>query len=489
MIILLVNLAIRIPRFDYPLSYIFAWGDGTRDYLVANHILTSKEYPLVGPYNLLNEVGIKNSPVYFYLLAAILTPFNNILTLSFVNILLQIAVIVLIYLTVKKLFDTTSALIAVSLFSFNPEVIKQADFVWQPTLMQPVALLAVYLLIRGYLDKKFSLVLISLAALSLAIALHNSAAPWLPLFLLISIWFVRKSSLPLAVSILSLLLLYLPLLIYYFKNPTSLVPSWVYITSLSSYLTNFNINLTQLMHAFYLDNIYALILVLLVIFNFTFIKDKAKYHKLVFWVFLFFITPIIFASFFNKIKLHYLYLSFTPFVILVAAILGRFQPLFKLILALFFIIIFSGNFAQIKEFKKPLENQAMMDNMTNALISELQEVKQQMGFAKFNFFQVLSIVWDQKTFEGFVEYPILDTLLLVPLEEKLHIQLTTVSDNSPYNHIQINRKDFLLVSCHKFQEDKERCGDYFLASYPNYSLIKTLYQNSHLSVYLAKQHE
>src|SRR3989338_10926533 len=108
--ILLLAFILRLQRFDFPLSYVFAWGDGTRDYLVADHIIRYQELPLLGPYNLLYEQGMRNSPLYFYFLALLLMPFNHILTLTAVNIVLQMGVIVLVYFITKRIFDESSAL-------------------------------------------------------------------------------------------------------------------------------------------------------------------------------------------------------------------------------------------------------------------------------------------------------------------------------------------------------------------------------------------
>src|SRR3990167_4879771 len=89
LIILVTAVLVRIPRLDFPLSYIFAWGDGARDFFIANHILSFREFPLLGPFNLLYDSGIYNTPLYYYILSFFLIPFNNVLTLGVVNIFLS----------------------------------------------------------------------------------------------------------------------------------------------------------------------------------------------------------------------------------------------------------------------------------------------------------------------------------------------------------------------------------------------------------------
>lgn len=475
LIILLVGFLLRISRFDFPFSYTFAWGDGTRDFLVANHILKFHEFPLVGPFNLLNDVGIHNSPIYFYILSLFLLPLNNILTLSLVNILLQMGVIVLIYKLTKKLFDYPTALIAILLFSFNPEVIKQADFIWQPYLAYPVALLALYLnTSRPY---------VSLSLISFAAILHYSIFPWLPLFL-----FRKKSykfyTKALLITFFSLAFLYLPLVVFYTKNgfPDIWVNSTIYINSISDYFSNLISNTGQLLNAFYLNNV--LIIFLIIGFLITLKKDSMKRKSLIF-IFLLFISPIILASFFNKIRLHYLILSIGLIPILAACITGIFKPILRTIIVLLLIVVFSGNFAYLKETKNPLDNQKKIDKITSIVVEELNKIKKTEGFSDFDFFQVTSF----SISEVIIPYPVLDTFLLVPLEKRLGRKLAQISDTNPYNHFQINKKKYLLVSCFNFTQDRYDCSDYFKRNYQDYNILKMIYNDQSISIYLAKHEQ
>lgn len=478
LIILLFSLLVRIPRFDFPLSYTFFWGDGTRDFLIANHILKYHEIPLVGPFNLLNEAGIQNSPIYFYLLSLFLIPFNNILTLSLVNIFFQLTVIVLIYKITKKIFDYPTALIAILLFSFNPEVVKQADFVWQPYLMLPFALLALYLKFKS---RNF----ISLIILCFAGVLHNSAFCWLPLFFLSQKKPAKYYIGGFTVICLTLLILYLPLIIFYLQNsfPSFTLNMPALASSLTTYFSNLSLNLSELLRAFYLNNILALFL--LVGFFITLRKDSNKGRQLLF-ILLLFITPIIFASFFNKIRLHYIILSFVLLPILVAKITATFKPVLRFIIILLLLIIISGNFAYFKDIKKPLGNQDKINYLTSQIVSELNDVKQKKGFSDYSFFQVTSYSKSQKI----LPYPVLDTVLLVSLEDRLSKKLTAVSDQSPYNHIQINRQDYILVSCFGFASDEEDCLKQFKINFPAYNISKMIYNdNQSISIHLAKHEQ
>lgn len=467
-----MSFLLRLQRFDFPASYTFAWGDGTRDYLVASHILRFHEFPLVGPFNLLNDAGIQSSPIYFYILSLFLIPFNNILTLSFINILLQLGVIVLIYKIAKRLFDYPTAIIATLLFSFNPEVIKQADFIWQPYLALPFALLGLYLNVsRPYL---------SLSLISFATTLHYSSFPWLPLF------FFRGQSYKfyikaLLITFATLALLYLPLIVFYLKNgPPNLFQRFPdHVSSLTSYFSNLGLNIEKLLSAFYINRILA---VFLLMGFFIVLKIDSKKRKNLAFIFLLFISPIILASFFNKIRLHYLILSVGLLPILVARITSIFKPFLKTLIVLLLIVIFSGNFAYLKEAKNPLDNQRKVDRITSNVIDELNKIKSAQRFSDFDFFQVASFADS----EIVTPYPVLDTFLLVPLEAKLSKKLVQISNISPYNHFQINKKDYLLVSCFKFSKDGHDCLGFFKNSFQDYSILKMIYNDESLDIYLAK---
>lgn len=482
---LLAAFILRAQRFDFPLSYVFAWGDGTRDYLVADHIIRYRELPLVGPYNLLYEQGMRNSPVYFYLLALFLIPFNHILTLSGVNIILQLGVIVLVYLITRRIFDESSALLAAAFFSFNPEIIKHADFIWQPYLMQPVALLALLLLLKRF-------VVLALVLLILAISIHISAFSWLPVFLMICFYFLKKQNRSRIVylgivfaSIITLFALYFPPFIFYLNSRVhNLFNLSLPVYSATGYLENLFLNIAQFSKYFYLDPLPIMIFlfsgILLVVLSKNNLREKKSFILLL----LLFISSFAAAAFLNKVRIQYLIPSFVVLTILIAKIISQFHLPLKIALSLSFMIIFSGNLAFIRDAKLPLENQKIIDNITDAVFKKLAEVKIAEGFEEFNFFQVVSFAQDETTFE----YPTLDTILLVPLEKKLQRKLTIVSDQSPYNHSQINDQKYLVVFCFRFYESLNRvsCEIHFKKSYPDYYLTSSFYSNDRMTVYLAR---
>ncbi|TSC85979.1 MAG: Uncharacterized protein G01um10147_1046 [Microgenomates group bacterium Gr01-1014_7] len=462
--ILLVSFILRINRLDYPMSQTFAWGDGTRDFLVASHIVRYGEFPLKGPYNLLEESGIKGSPIYFYILAIPLLVYNHPLTLGLINIFLQALVLVLIFLIARVAFGTQTALIALTLFSFNSEIIKQSDYIWQPHLMMPLAYLSLYLFVKAIFGKEVKLLFLSLTTITLAFAIHNSAFPWL-FALMIAGFFITKNYFGVLLSII------LPAIILYIQVILSSEGIKDFPTqTFFGFISNLNFNLDSILNTFYVNKLFLAALLLLSTLLYYFKRNHFLLGALAL-----FLSPILFASFFDKIRFHYLMLSSGIFAILIAYLLDKIKfTVLKLLLIFTFVWIFSGQLQFIRDFKRPLENQKYIDEISKKIVSQLPNTHS---------FQVKSYAKDKYTFD----YPVLDTILLVPLEERLNSKLAAVFDDNPFNHVQINEKDFIVLACYKFQTyQNSDCREDFLKDNRSYDVIKTLHLSEYISVYLAK---
>lgn len=478
--IFLIGLSLRIPGFDYPISHIFIWGDGTRDYLVANHILKYHEFPLAGPYNIFYESGILNSPLYFYLLAAFLFPFNHILSLSFINIILQMVTMALIFHIGKKIFNKNTATLAIIFYSLNPKIIEQADFLWQPTLMQPVVLLSLYFLINA--QKSLLLMMISLMLLSLALTIHNSALPWLPLFLILTFFKLKERKkviyyfAALSIIPLSLAIFHLPLIFYYLNNAVFKfgINDILNVKILYRFLSNLLENFTQFFQIFNLNIITGLIILALILT----IRTKRNFFS-----FSLFILPFIAASFLSKVRMHYLTLSFPIFVLISANFAVNFfqkNRVLRIGLIALMILVLSNSLSAFWEVKKPLENYNLVMKITDDITQDLQKIKADKKYKNYDFFQVNSLMDNN----GILRYPVLDTLFLAPLEEKLNTKLVSLSNTSPYHHIQTNNREYLIIPCIKIS--LELCQDEFIKSNLEYSLIKVFYSGRDFSVLFAK---
>ena len=486
LLILSISVVVRINQVDFPLSWGFAWGDGTRDYLVANHIVKYGEFPLLGPYNLFFDNGIYNSPLYFYILAGALYFYNHVLTLAVLAILLQLSTIVLIFAITKHLFGKTAALLAAAFYSFNPQVLQTGVYVWQPNLMESVAYLSLFILItqkkhfRGWVFVLFAV----------AFTLHNSAFPALPIFL----WYTRYYLKGIFFFAATVTTLYLSVIFFTLTSLSKIdfAKKAVLITSFRDYLNNFLSNANQLLDAFGLVNQYGLVLALLVVILLYFfkIRDTQSRKKLTFLMLALFIAPVVLASFFNKIRPHYLILSLGAFSIFISQVItalgyrGRLYFLASLIVAILFFKALTADFAFIKEAPTALTNSKMMDNIILKVEDELIRIQNDEGLKNFGFFQVRSYAFDKT---DFFYYPVMDTILLASLEDRLNQKLTKISDDSPYNHVQIGGKKYLLVVCYEFvQKGSAACLEEFTKENAAYQIIKPLYNIYPVSIFVAQ---
>lgn len=473
--ILIFSLLIRLERLDFPLSDIFWWGDGSRDYLVANHILKYQEFPKLGPFNLLYDSGLRNSPLYFYTLALFLIPFNHPVTLTFINICLQITVLILIYLITRKIFDQTVALSAMALYSFSIGVIKQSNYIWQPYLMYPVALLGLYFFIIAYFNKSFKFFLVSLVTASVAVSLHMSAILWLIIFLLSGILLFKFRKVyvlgSFAAVFITLGLLYAPTIPLQDFNK---LPSPLAVNGISQYFNNLTANLTEVLSMFNIS--FPFLLVFMAISFVAFVTGLIRSKWFILTILMFF-APIILASFINKIRPNYLILSLGPFIVWITVLINlTSQKIGKILILSVLFIVFSGNLNFFRE-ELPFENLRYFENISDKILVELNSISDS--------FRIQSYAFENH----FFEYPVLDSMLLVPLEDKLKKKLTKVSDESPYNFIQLNKKDYVFIFCYTFNVTGRQisCIDEFIKKHTDYKFLKTVYLDKNLEIYLFKK--
>lgn len=472
--ILVLSCLVRVARLDYPLSGAFIWGDGTRDYLIANHIVLYKEFPLLGPFNLLYDTGLYNSPIYYYILALFLIIYNNVLTLGLVNIVLQICTIFLIYFIAKKIFDQKTAALATTIFSFNPYVLSQSDYIWQPHLSQPLAYLGLLLAILFYERGKYIFLFGCALSLALSFAIHNSAFPWIPIFLIAAFRHFRV----LLLFIIFLGLLYLPVGIFTIQN-SALKDSWnisLFAQNISQYFNNFYTNTYGMLEAFNINNWWTAVVLVLGIFYFARSKDAKKTKISAVLLLILFLSPIIFASFFNKFRLHYLTLSFGVITIFLAKISTLILKHKVVAILLIFLLIKTTtfDFQFLKPQKTLFENQKLIDHISQIIVME-------MGDSTF-------VLKSYAISEAIQEYPTLDTIFLIPLEHKLNKKLAIVSDKSPYNLEQIGGTGYVVIACHEFTylSRWQECLETFKRGYPTYAILKNLYTGDNLAIYLSK---
>lgn len=515
LIVLILSLAARISILNYPSNYTYRWGDGTRDYLVAHHIIKYKEFPSLGPYNLLAINGAQSSPFYYYLLSLFLWPFDNLFSLSVVNLLLQIAIVICIYLLSQRLFHPVSALLASILFSFVPEVLRQAEYIWQPFVMQFFAYSSLLFLAFAHFKKSYRLLVVSVILAIIALSLHHSFFSWVPALFALTVLVLKKIKkldflkglfgLCLA-TVATFTLLYLPVIIYSFGGWSEggftfqhIERSNLYVSSASNYLTNLSYNFAQILSSYSLhpgsSTAKLLLLSLLFCFLSYLLSSGINLKRKVYLLLGILLTsqPLFFSSLFNKSQLHYLTVSFGLFSIVIAEIINPFNHkllILKVIksitaFSILYVALLSSYLINGQDIypKHPVPyNEAAF-----TIINEIKFIQSKEFLPEANFFQISSYANYQTSFR----YQILDTILLVPLEQQLNRKLVAVDDSSPYNHRQINSSKYMFLTCFEFANHLfvGNCTIDFLSQNPNYQLINHIFTKYPVSVYIMRAND
>jgi hypothetical protein len=192
--ILLIGMLLRISVFDVTGKDYFHV-DVARDYLIASHIVAYHDLPLVGPDNFLGPTF--NSPAYYYIIAALLSLQNDFLFPGLVNVLLQILSIGMVFIAARMMFGSVTALIAVFLFAVSDGVVTESMQMWQPYLMQFILLCSYLALLHAYRTRQHAYLIVGLSLCAGAAIIHNSVWAVAPLYLIASVWVLRRGRAPL----------------------------------------------------------------------------------------------------------------------------------------------------------------------------------------------------------------------------------------------------------------------------------------------------
>ena len=144
--------------------------DESRDMLVAEHIYKYKESINRGPLAAGGLGQLKNSPVYYYLIAMLWALASNPTSFMYLWATILAGQILLAYLIGKKLGDETSGIITSIVFAINNQLIYQSRQLLQPHLLPVFSLLFLWILLKN--KEKKSIIFILLMIFLLLFPLH-----------------------------------------------------------------------------------------------------------------------------------------------------------------------------------------------------------------------------------------------------------------------------------------------------------------------------
>lgn len=491
-LILLVSFIIRLNNFDYPLLN----GEAHRDYLVGRHIIKYQEFPLTGPCCLWNSTFglVRNSPTYYYLIAAILSIKDDILFLGAVNITLQLLTITIVYLLAKSLFGPDVALISAILFSTSYEIMRQSLFFWQPHAMHPFILTSFLFLLLAWVKSNYRLLLTSIFFFFFAASLHNSVYAALPTFALLIFYILKRQKKSiiyylsvLGVSLTTFLLLYFPWFIHATGGKeTEAILRFSYgplfVLSPAEFLNGF-ITTTGVFFKSFLFSPYIIFLMLIgLLLYFVLQKDRLKryyFSILLIATIQFLLVASIFKSTFWSF---YLTPVFGLFIILVAetinTVLSRntLLKVAKVALIILLVKVFSFDFAYFYS-GPPLKNERGINAGVQAIKSEVQNI----SLDSFRF----------KVYAGGIEsLPTADLPFWSLLEKDLNRKFIRVVD-SANSYELINRDDYIFVVCQSYPSrirvDRDCLGPFFKEK-NNYRLVKAVFNQEPFLIYLTSSY-
>ncbi|KKQ24372.1 MAG: hypothetical protein US40_C0005G0046 [Candidatus Roizmanbacteria bacterium GW2011_GWC2_37_13] len=349
-------------------------GDQGRDAIILKRIVTLEHFPAIGAPTSIGQVYL--GPFYYYFIAPWLLFFKFNPIGPVVGVVLFSSLYLLInYFIVKELVDKKTALISTVFLSFSSVLIELSRFSWNPNLLPLFTLLTIYFVIKSIKTNRWYFFALTGAFLSFSVQLHYLALFILPAAFIIYIgYFVKnikqtkKLILNSSFLILNFLFFSSPLIIFDLRHQFLNTNNFLKLFQQSG--TNLMTKINSLFDSFYYLNFYSfhidlnkfLVYVLvffLVVAYLTLIKQKSNIKIFL----LFFLTTIFFMSFYSGQKHpHYFGVLYPLYYIVVAYFLSfTFDSIFGKILTMLFVfgLIFL-NFQKYPYFHNPSNNQIQL---------------------------------------------------------------------------------------------------------------------------------
>jgi len=496
-IALVASTLVNIQALDFPKNL-----ELHRDYLVSRHIVVYDEYPLTGASNQIFP-ALRSSPTYPYFWAGFLLLKDDLMFLGFVNVFLQSAGIVALYLLARKLFGKGTALITALLFSFSTAALFQSGEFWQPHTLQPFINISFLLLALAYFRKSLAFLWGGIFIFFFSASFHYSAYALLPILIAVTIFILKSQKRTLqeyvstfGFSFFSLLFFYFPVLLFLKEgsfNVGELGISSLLIDSFGKYFVNLRENISLLINHFFiqisesdLKHVLAIGVTLLSFLFYYFIKNIPGEKKKYFSILLVSVSlPLIFAAFLDTVRWAY---YFTPifgvFIIVISEGLNRvftgnlWLKASKVILVGFFLVVFSGNFTSLKQNSDNKNIADINEGVINALESDIRQIKDSENRQDFDYFKF----WVYKEGSRFRDH---DAFFWSGLEKGLGQKLVTLVDNGA-SYREENTDEHIYLICQfftKVEGEQEFCTSVFLRENPDRILGEKLFEDFPYSVY------
>ncbi|MBI5123785.1 glycosyltransferase family 39 protein [Candidatus Roizmanbacteria bacterium] len=385
-IVLVIGVFLRFYRLT---GFVTFLGDQGRDAIIIKRILTGEHFPAIGPPTSIGQIYL--GPFYYYFIALWLLLFNfNPIGLVIGVAFFSSLYLLINYLIVKELFDKKVALISTILLSFSSVLIDFSRFSWNPNFLPLFTLLTIYFVIKSLKTNKWYYFVLSGAFLSFAIQLHYLALfliPPIAILYLLSLRSLKQlisQSFNYLISASAFLFFSFPLIIFDLRHQFLNTKSFIALfqSSGTSSLTKFN----SLFDSFYFLNLYSLninlnkfLVYLLLFFLFlTFITiAKQKSHLKTFL--LFFILIMLGMSLYNGPKHPHYFGILYPLYYVIISYFFAFpkQSVWEKFLTIFFVLGFIFlNFQKYPYFRNSPNNQIVLaKNVAQKIFDNVKKEK------------------------------------------------------------------------------------------------------------------
>ena len=506
-LILIAALLIRLAAYDAPIGY--QGGDGARDYVVASHAIQYGEFPINGPYNgTIHALG--NSPLYYYLLIAIAALHNTQWFVNLCFVFSQWAMVLGIFAITNRLFGTPSGLIAALVVTLSPALIRDsAEFVWQPFVMEPVLILSVFLFVKGYQTASSRLLMVSVAVLLVALALHMSVLAFLPLYAVLLFFAMQRLqgyagiALYLLLACAVLVLEFAPPLLLSFSHPAVLVPVVTSATTFVSHVDpiafwrDFQHAAQTLVYRFFWVDPMQLLRFSFPVLGIVYVlrRDIAAEKKYILATLCLFILQQLFADALLCVSDGDRHLIPADWAL--AAAIGtivyemglrvrRYRLIGVALGALFFWSVFNTSYVMaaienIARFDRP--RQTAFNATIETMAREIVSLQVAQHYPDYHFFNVYAL----RTGNFSVE----PAVFLEPLERWFGMPFMRVDDSSAQSYRTLTGNAYTFLVCtesgYKASYSFEDCMSSFKTSYPSYVIVKMIHDDPVLRVFLAKR--
>lgn len=480
----------RLIALDYPLINT----EPQRDYLIAQHILTFKDFPQSGPCCIFNGsyAPYRHPVIYYYFLAGLLSINQNFMFLIFVNFFLQIIPVITIFVLTSRFFSYNAGLLATFFYSFHQEIYRNALYFWQPHLKLPFLYGSFLALFLFYKTRKYWLLIISILLFFTGSAIHLSSMATAP-FWFIALFYIlysqkRSTKFYLVTFVLiciSLVVLLKGTSLEIFKNPMILIH-----TSIIDYGQSLSANFQVFLNSLYgngkeisIVGIFLLISSCIFLIGHLLKKEPGP-RKFYIIILLGIVTSFIAGVSLLKATIWYFYLPplFGISMIIFAQTIAEQKNRLLKVLAVLWIILFIGQFfiyypPRIRFFS----NARDVDLAAVALTQRIKDVQIQKNYSESNFFLI-------KVYTQGVETPTIEDLAFwLPLEQKLHIKFIEVNDSTS-SFKRLNSADYIYIVCHSFTKTiniSKDCLDPFSKEFSDYKINKVIYEKQPFTIFEA----